>query len=103
MYILDVDECADDEGICGVGECFNNEGSYECICPPGFMLMPNGRDCVDMRRETCYMKYTNQTGCSKPMQTDQTKIVCCCSMGEAWGLGCEECPKQGTGNIPKLW
>ena len=25
----------------------------------------------------------------------QTKTVCCCSMGKAWGLNCESCPSHG--------
>lgn len=26
----------------------------------------------------------------------QTKVVCCCSMGAAWGDNCAKCPQKGT-------
>jgi hypothetical protein len=26
----------------------------------------------------------------------QTRVVCCCSMGTAWGPTCETCPTMGT-------
>lgn len=52
-------------------------------------------ECVDMRKETCYLKYS-QGECTAPMSQDQTRLLCCCSMGEAWGRPCEPCPAQGT-------
>lgn len=44
--ISDVDECAINPGICGVGVCVNKEGTYSCICPEGYMLLPSGKKCV---------------------------------------------------------
>ncbi|XP_069093155.1 hemicentin-2 isoform X1 [Pleurodeles waltl] len=29
-------------------ECRNTEGSYRCLCPPGYRLLPNGRSCQDV-------------------------------------------------------
>lgn len=26
-------------------ECHNTEGSFRCLCPPGYQLLPNGRNC----------------------------------------------------------
>ena len=94
---VDVDECAQDATICGVGECVNTDGGYSCVCPDGYVLLPGGRECVDMRKELCYMSYS--TGeCANAMTQPQTRMVCCCSMGAAWGKACEQCPAQGTRN-----
>lgn len=46
------------------------------------MLLPNGKECVDMRKEPCYMEFNTSTlKCGQPMSNRQTKMVCCCSMG----------------------
>ncbi|XP_043914327.1 hemicentin-2 isoform X2 [Protopterus annectens] len=29
-------------------ECRNTQGSYQCSCPPGYRLLPNGRNCRDV-------------------------------------------------------
>ena len=50
-----------------------------------------------MRKELCYVNYTNSE-CGNAMIQPQTRMVCCCSMGAGWGKNCEECPKQGTRN-----
>lgn len=39
---VDVNECQEMPDICGVGFCINDDGSYHCVCPEGFMLLPNG-------------------------------------------------------------
>ena len=37
----DIDECADPQ-TCRRGNCVNQEGGYECICPNNFELLPSG-------------------------------------------------------------
>ncbi|KAL0896197.1 hypothetical protein ABMA27_012140 [Loxostege sticticalis] len=44
----DVDECASGLVSCGPGECVNREGSYTCICAPGFC----GNECA--LRDPCF-------------------------------------------------
>lgn len=51
-------------------------------------------ECVDMRKDLCFLNYDGGE-CSTPMTESQSKKVCCCSMGQAWGP-CETCPRHGT-------
>jgi hypothetical protein len=46
-YILDVDECTLQPGLCRNGTCDNKIGGYECNCNPGFKLSVN-QDCEGM-------------------------------------------------------
>nr|CAD7423795.1 unnamed protein product [Timema monikensis] len=92
---VDINECQEDLDICGVGTCINKEGTFHCICPSGYMLLPNGKECVDMRKDKCFTEYSDG-GCTQPMSQGNTRMVCCCSMGAAWGDPCEECPHPGT-------
>lgn len=34
--------------MCLNGMCINEDGSFKCICKPGFALAPNGRYCTGM-------------------------------------------------------
>lgn len=44
----DINECAEDTGICPKpGRCVNTLGSFKCICPRGFKLDSTGTYCVD--------------------------------------------------------
>ncbi|XP_022906889.2 fibrillin-2-like [Onthophagus taurus] len=95
VLCVDVDECLEDPNICKIGECHNEEGSYRCICPPGYMPLPGRRECVDMRKDLCYTEYSSWR-CSHPMSQNQTKKLCCCSMGKGWGQPCEPCPPPDT-------
>jgi Calcium-binding EGF domain len=38
---VDIDECEETKGICGIGKCKNTEGNFTCICPPGHQLLPD--------------------------------------------------------------
>lgn len=44
-----------------------------------------------MRKGLCFLEYSDG-GCTNPMMHEQTRMVCCCSMGHAWGTPCQECP-----------
>uniref|UniRef100_A0A8C4IV11 Hemicentin-2 n=1 Tax=Dicentrarchus labrax TaxID=13489 RepID=A0A8C4IV11_DICLA len=43
---VDVDECALRKPC--QHECRNTVGSFQCLCPPGYQLLPNGRSCKDI-------------------------------------------------------
>lgn len=43
----DVDECKDHgANPCHNGMCKNTDGSYDCFCPPGYILDSSGIRCV---------------------------------------------------------
>ncbi|ESO94529.1 hypothetical protein LOTGIDRAFT_232356 [Lottia gigantea] len=97
---VDIDECQVDAALCGRGTCINREGNYTCICPEGYMPMDGGRDCMDMRKEGCFMEYLNTTRrpyrtiCENQISSNLTKRQCCCTVGAAWGNRCEICPRE---------
>ncbi|XP_067377843.1 hemicentin-1 isoform X1 [Channa argus] len=43
---VDVDECKLRKPC--QHECQNTIGSFQCLCPPGYQLLPNGRSCKDI-------------------------------------------------------
>ena len=110
-------------GVCTNGRCVNTQGSFRCECPDGRTLDSNGRTCVgkaprikrkpciknlfmghnkrcylwfpDMRAEQCYMKW-HEDECGAPLPGRYRIDMCCCLVGAAWGIDCEECPKEDT-------
>lgn len=47
LSCADHDECTT-TNMCLNGMCINEDGSFKCICKPGFVLAPNGRYCTGM-------------------------------------------------------
>lgn len=43
---VDLDECSNIQGLCGVGECSNTVGSYFCKCPQGYYTSVDGSRCI---------------------------------------------------------
>ncbi|KAK1155520.1 hemicentin-1-like [Acipenser oxyrinchus oxyrinchus] len=43
---VDVDECLQRKPC--QHDCRNTQGSYQCTCPSGYQLLPNGRNCKDV-------------------------------------------------------
>uniref|UniRef100_A0A7N6BM21 Fibrillin 2b n=1 Tax=Anabas testudineus TaxID=64144 RepID=A0A7N6BM21_ANATE len=91
----DINECEVFPGVCTNGRCVNTQGSFRCECAEGLTLDSTGRTCVDMRSEQCYMKW-HEDECGEPLPGRYRVDMCCCSVGAAWGIDCEECPKPGT-------
>lgn len=99
----DVDECGERPDTCGPGVCRNLPGSHVCLCPEGYVPMPSGKECVDVRQRQCYMEWGgHREGCSRAVGVPQTKYLCCCSVGYAWGDPCEPCPDKGSREHTKL-
>ncbi|XP_049443747.1 fibrillin-2b isoform X1 [Epinephelus fuscoguttatus] len=88
----DINECEVFPGVCTNGRCVNTQGSFRCECAEGLTLDSTGRTCVDTRSEQCYMKW-HEDECGEPLPGRYRVDMCCCSVGAAWGVDCEECPK----------
>lgn len=59
-FCTDIDEC-ENRDICQ-HECKNTFGSYQCICPPGYQLMLNGKTCQGEKMFRCLLLWPD----SKP-------------------------------------
>ncbi len=121
---VDVNEC-ERPGICGPGQCYNTIGNYTCICPPEYMQINGGNNCMgesrytrhasgfpqswlwrvccavcsDMRKSLCYRNYySDNATCDGELTFNMTKKFCCCSynIGRAWNKPCERCPVPST-------
>lgn len=44
---MDINECVLDPGKCAPGTCQNLDGSYRCICPPGYSLQQDKCEDID--------------------------------------------------------
>uniref|UniRef100_A0A3B1JMS0 Fibrillin 1 n=1 Tax=Astyanax mexicanus TaxID=7994 RepID=A0A3B1JMS0_ASTMX len=100
----DINECQE-PGICGPGQCYNTIGNYTCICPPDYMQVNGGNNCMDMRRSLCYRNYySDNATCDGELTFNMTKKMCCCSynIGRAWNKPCEPCPVSGTSEFAIL-
>lgn len=50
-FCTDVDECSE-TGMCDHGSCVNIDGSFKCICEPGYTLSPSGKTCIGKYRKS---------------------------------------------------
>jgi len=46
LYLADMNECAMNPEICQNGACENLDGSYRCICNPGYRVDQSGKRCL---------------------------------------------------------
>ena len=46
LYFPDIDECTENGRVCRNGQCVNTDGSFRCICNPGYRLAPDGAFCL---------------------------------------------------------
>ncbi|KAJ6664070.1 hypothetical protein lerEdw1_008285 [Lerista edwardsae] len=102
----DINECADPT-TCMSGTCLNIPGSYTCECPPEFELNPTRVGCVDTRSGFCYLEIkprgdNGDVACSNEIGVGVSKSSCCCSLGKAWGIPCEQCPAVNSSDYKLL-
>ncbi|XP_049754503.1 fibrillin-1 isoform X3 [Elephas maximus indicus] len=98
----DINECEVFPGVCKNGQCVNSLGSFKCECPSGMTLDATGRICLDIRLETCFLRYDDEE-CTLPIAGRHRMDACCCSVGAAWGTEeCEECPVRNTPEYEEL-
>ena len=57
LSLTDIDECDDERDICSNGMCINNQGSFRCACPSGFVLGNDGRTCLGKYDFTCFFVF----------------------------------------------
>ena len=49
VSLSDIDECERNPLLCRGGECVNNEGSFQCVCPDGHEIALDGSACLGER------------------------------------------------------
>lgn len=49
FYLSDIDECQQTPNPCA-HQCRNVPGSFRCLCPPGTVLLGDGRSCAGLER-----------------------------------------------------
>ncbi|XP_021100835.1 fibrillin-3 isoform X3 [Heterocephalus glaber] len=74
----DVNECAENPGLCSDGLCVNTDGSFRCECPSGYSLGPTGIGCVDM--DECLL---NPLLCAFRCHNTEGSYMCSCPAGYA--------------------
>jgi len=82
---------------CKQQEFENDSFSNSCMCivATDKHALLFVEECVDMRKGQCFLEYSDG-GCTNPMMHEQTRMICCCSMGHAWGTPCQECPRPDS-------
>lgn len=70
--LLDVNEC-ETPGICGPGTCYNTVGNYTCICPPDYMQVNGGNNCMGM----CWGFFKALSPCIRPGRSSSLRVAYC--------------------------
>lgn len=68
----DVNEC-ETPGICGPGTCYNTVGNYTCICPPDYMQVNGGNNCMGMY----WGFFKALSWCFGPGRSSSIRVACC--------------------------
>ncbi|KAJ8276559.1 hypothetical protein COCON_G00083110 [Conger conger] len=101
-HCQDINECTM-QGVCQNGECLNTQGSFLCACKPGYVL--DRTSCVAeplVELGPCFRMVTRAGKCEHALPTELSQEMCCCTVGKAWGGGCERCPQDGTASFSKI-
>lgn len=57
---LDINECIEDPGVCGVGQCVNDDGGFHCVCPEGYQALPNQSEWDNKQRQFLNIRRTHE-------------------------------------------
>uniref|UniRef100_A0A3Q3N141 Latent-transforming growth factor beta-binding protein 4 n=1 Tax=Mastacembelus armatus TaxID=205130 RepID=A0A3Q3N141_9TELE len=111
---VDEDECVTLPGVCGSAHCENVEGSFMCECDTLEEFDAMTRQCFDPmlpplpaarpgELRECYYNLAERGTCNL-LATNTSQQECCCTVGEAWGLGCQyhTCPPSDTAEFLSL-
>ncbi|XP_068220454.1 LOW QUALITY PROTEIN: uncharacterized protein [Palaemon carinicauda] len=93
---IDIDECGADNGGCS-HICHNDNGSFQCSCPPGFWLSKDNLTCLDINE--CNVE---KGGCSHECSNTEGSFRCLCPEGfnlvdDTRCLDEDECLKDNGG------
>lgn len=55
--LADVDECLQSPNPCAY-QCRNVPGTFRCVCPPGTVLLGDGRSCAGLERGVAFSNGT---------------------------------------------
>uniref|UniRef100_A0A8C4NLB4 Latent transforming growth factor beta binding protein 3 n=1 Tax=Eptatretus burgeri TaxID=7764 RepID=A0A8C4NLB4_EPTBU len=97
-YCTDIDECTL-RGVCTKGTCINSAGNYTCVCRKGYVrdaFRHESEKVLSTKNGSCFLALSGDV-CRLPVSIQLTKHFCCCSVGKAWGEGCERCPPPSHG------
>ncbi|XP_052610644.1 fibrillin-3 isoform X2 [Peromyscus californicus insignis] len=92
----DVDECAENPGICTGGLCVNTDGSFHCECPLGYSLDFSSITCVDI--DECTL---NPLLCAFRCHNTEGSYLCTCPAGYALrkdGTMCQDVDECADGS-----
>ncbi|VDI06848.1 Hypothetical predicted protein, partial [Mytilus galloprovincialis] len=73
----DVNECAMNPEICQNGACENLDGSYRCICNPGYQVDQSGKRCRDINECQTYPHFCTGGQC----RNTEGSYTCTCPTG----------------------
>jgi len=71
---VDIDECQMNNGGCS-GICFNKPGTFQCFCPLGHRVGPDGKKCID--RNECLLR-NGHGPCQDECTNTPGSYVCSC-------------------------
>lgn len=69
-FLPDINEC-EQEGVCQRGVCNNFQGSFQCICDPGYVLTADRSSCIDLDECTRSPSICNNGTCINSMGSYQ--------------------------------
>ena len=82
----DVNECSDNNGGCD-DACINTPGSYSCSCSTGYMLLYDGKSCIDIDECLSIEDVCNGGDC----RNTPGGFSCVCSGGLMMGPDASSC------------
>eukprot|EP00043_Microstomoeca_roanoka_P014249 m.140633 g.140633 ORF g.140633 m.140633 type:complete len:1712 (+) comp15967_c0_seq1:231-5366(+) len=89
---VDVNECMSNNGGCS-HLCNNVAGNYNCTCPSGYMLAPDGKQCQDINE-------CSSSPCSQVCTNTAGSYMCSCQTGFTLGIDGMTCNRVSCGMPP---